>query len=140
MSALVIAAGLLARVVEHCRHEWPLEACGLLAVDGGRVVEAWSGTNVLQSPVRFRMADDEVARWMWEIEMTRDCEAAAYHSHPRGPARFSASDLAEAGCRLNVLVSLADRARPVVRVFRVEDGQVFEDDLRVEPDTSAQVA
>jgi proteasome lid subunit RPN8/RPN11 len=137
MPALLIAAGLLERVVEHCRREWPLEACGLLAVDGERVVEAWPGTNVLHSPVRFRMADDEVARWMWEIEMTRGCEAAAYHSHPHGPAQFSASDLAEAGCRLNVLVSLADRAHPVVRVLRVEGPQAFDHDLRVEPETRA---
>ncbi len=134
---LSIPAGLLAQVVAHCREAYPEEACGLLALDvsapgGPRVVEAWRGTNILHSPVRYRMAADEVARLMWAIEEERGLEAAAYHSHPHGPEQLSRTDLAEIGCRFNLLVAHPKRESPAVQVFRVERGRVARVTVRVE--------
>ena len=78
----------------------PEEACGLLA---GRIeAEVYSAlavfpiTNVLHSPVRYRMdpteqlaAFDEIDARGWEL-------VAIYHSHPTGPEGPSATDIGEA--------------------------------------------
>jgi proteasome lid subunit RPN8/RPN11 len=138
MADLWIAPELLEDIIAHCQREWPEEACGLLALDGDRVVAAWRGTNVLHSPVRYRMADEEVARVMWEIEVVRGQVAASYHAHPQGPPAPSPTDLAEAACRANLIVSLAERARPLVRAFRIERGRATGLCLRVGPPASAR--
>jgi len=132
MDELTIPAELLAQIVSHCRRAYPEEACGLFALDGRRVVAAWPGTNILHSPVRYRMAGEEVARLMWTIEEERGLEAGAYHSHPHGPDALSPTDLAEIGCSHNLLVAHVTHERPAVHVFRVTRGRVARVALRVE--------
>ena len=53
---------------------------------------------------------------------------AIYHSHPDGPARPSATDVANAYYpdTVQLIISLADRARPSVRTFTIIDGVVAE--------------
>ena len=49
-------------------------------------------------------------------------------SHPDGPARPSATDVANAYYpnAVQLIISLADRARPSVRAFTIVDGTVAE--------------
>jgi proteasome lid subunit RPN8/RPN11 len=132
MDNLTIPSDLLEQIVTHCRLAYPEEACGLFALDGQRVVAAWPGTNILHSPVRYRMAGEEVARLMWTIEEERGLEAGAYHSHPHGPDALSPTDLAEIGCSHNLLVAHVTREQPVVRAFRVDGRRVTRISLRPE--------
>ena len=132
MDELTIPSDLLAQIVAHCRQVYPEEACGLFALDGRRVVAAWPGTNILHSPVRYRMAAEEVARLMWMIEEERGLETGVYHSHPHGPDALSSTDLAEIGCAHNLLVAYVTQERPEVRVFRVDGRRTARMKLRVE--------
>ena len=57
--------------------------------------------------------------------------AAIYHSHPGGPEIPSPTDIQRAYYPDSVylICSLADPVRPVVRGFRIQDGQVTEVEL-----------
>lgn len=140
MDELTIPLDLLEQIVAHCRQAYPEEACGLFALDGRRVTAAWPGTNILHSPVRYRMAADEVARLMWLIEEERGLEAGVYHSHPHGPDTLSPTDLAEIGCAHNLLVAHVTRERPEVCVFRAGGRRAARLKLRVEGASSERGA
>jgi len=103
-------------MVDHARHDLPLECCGLLLGHGTRIVAAVPMRNMLASATRFRI-DDQA-----HISLRRALRGAlppveligAYHSHPAGPARPSPSDLVEAHYAewLHIIVGLTGgRAR-----------------------------
>jgi proteasome lid subunit RPN8/RPN11 len=58
---------------------------------------------------------------------------AIYHSHTHTEAYPSPTDVRLAAWpeAYYVIVSLADEANPVLRAFRIEDGQVTEEELTV---------
>ena len=59
---------------------------------------------------------------------------AIYHSHTHTEAFPSPTDVRLAAWpeAYYVIVSLEDEANPVLRAFHIEDGQVTEEELRVE--------
>jgi proteasome lid subunit RPN8/RPN11 len=86
-------------------------------------VHFFPGTNELNSPTRYRMAGREVIE-AHKIMRERDWWLAAIvHSHPRGPATLSPTDIREAlyphAALLIVDLSGPD---PVARAWRVESG------------------
>ena len=46
---LEIPEGLLTRIIEHARREYPLEGCGILAGKNGKIVKAYSMENTEKS-------------------------------------------------------------------------------------------
>ena len=60
-------------------------------------------------------------------------EVGIYHSHPRSPAEPSQTDinLATYPHWRYLIISLADTDAPEVRVWRIADGRVEEEDLDV---------
>ena len=52
---MVIAQGLLDRIVAHARREAPNECCGLIAMRGGVVTDVQETENVAASPFRFEV-------------------------------------------------------------------------------------
>ncbi len=60
-------------------------------------------------------------------------EVGIYHSHPRSPAEPSQTDinLATYPHWRYLIISLADADAPEVRVWRIADGRVEEEDLDV---------
>ncbi len=73
----------------------PEEACGLLAGKNRQVTAVYPITNALHRPDRFRMDPLEQLRAFEAIETAGLELLAIYHSHPRGPAFPSETDLAE---------------------------------------------
>lgn len=116
----------------------PNEGVGLLAVgdtyrddDGQRAVDAirfYPGTNIEASPSRFTMEPAEVVRALRDIGERGLTLGAIVHSHLRGPATPSTTDLREAWYpdALMMIASFADQPA-VLRAWRV----AREDDLRV---------
>lgn len=78
--------------VEHCL---PEEACGLVGGREGRFSRFIFIENELHSPVRFRMAPVAQLKAMDQIEQAGLDVLAIWHSHPKGPAGPSATDVAE---------------------------------------------
>ena len=130
------------RMVGHAQDEAPNECCGIIAGQDGRAVAVYPMTNAERSPYRYRLDPKEFFLASKEIE---DCGRellAFYHSHTHSPAYPSATDVRLAtgpdGTSMwpgvyYILVSLADPQQPVVRAFRIVDGAVSEEDLRITP-------
>ena len=125
-------------ILIHLLEATPNEGVGLLAVmppytdeDNALVADAvrfFPGTNVEASPSRFTMDPAEVVASMREMHEGDQLLGAIVHSHLRGPATPSATDLREAYYpdALLMIASLADQPA-VLRAWRV----IPEGDLRV---------
>jgi proteasome lid subunit RPN8/RPN11 len=133
---LVIAQGLLDRIVAHARRESPNECCGLIAVRDGVVTGVDEAENVAASPLRFEVDGLALHHRLTEIEDRGDVLGAIYHSHTRSEPYPSQTDVNFAAGWPGVewvIVGLRD-GEPVVRNFRIEDGRVMETELRVDGD------
>ena len=71
--------------------------------------------NILQSPVAYEMDPRQQLEAMLHIEDSGLDLMAAYHSHPHGPSRPSATDLAQAYYPdlPQIIISLRERSAPV---------------------------
>ncbi len=118
--AIHIPAAIWDEVVQHLCRTLPNEGCGLLggtrdAIGDWHVSKFYPGTNVLQSPTRYRMADAEVIRAMVAIRESGLELAAIVHSHPASPATLSRTDRNEAnypGAALIVVSFQTDTPEP----------------------------
>jgi len=117
------------QMIDHAREQFPKECCGMLAGVDGKPVKVVRATNSEDSEFRYRVDDRELLRFL------RDCDdngwdfLAVYHSHTRSEAYPSPTDVRLATNWPDpyyVLVSLADQDDPVVRAFRITDGEISE--------------
>ncbi len=72
------------------------EACGLVAGVDQTSLEVFPVTNILHSPVRYRMDPEQQLKYFNQIDKNHWDLLAIYHSHPQGFERLSAIDIAEA--------------------------------------------
>lgn len=135
------------RTIElHAEETYPRECCGALlglhGSDGWRVTEAVPAANTRgdASATSYAIAAEEVVAIDRRARRLGLEIAGFYHSHPDHPARWSATDLAEAhwvGC-CYVICSVAAGRAAEMRAFllagtREEDKRFEEVELRVEP-------
>jgi [CysO sulfur-carrier protein]-S-L-cysteine hydrolase len=135
-------------MLEHAREEAPNECCGILGGRDGEASTLYRATNSEASPLRYRIADQDLIDIHNEIEEKGEVLVAIYHSHTASPARPSQTDINLAflevggdGDRKRMLawpgavyliVSLVDAENPV-RGFDIgEEAQVTEVELAVE--------
>jgi proteasome lid subunit RPN8/RPN11 len=83
-------------MLEHVRGWFPEEACGILGGIEAEVFEVHPVTNVLHSPVRYRMDPQEQYNAMRHIDDSGHEIVGIFHSHVSGPEGPSITDLAEA--------------------------------------------
>ena len=125
-------------IVEHGLREFPNEACGLIAGVDGSAVKVFTMRNVDESPMSYRLDPNEQLRVTKEIEETGSELWGIYHTHTHTEAYPSETDRDRARWVqpfypnvYYLLVSLSDRDDPVVRAFRITDGEVAEEELRI---------
>ena len=128
-------------IFDHCLAGLPNEACGILAGRDGKVEKAYCMTNAKPGPDYYEMEPEEQFRVMKDIRDSGLEMVGLFHSHPAGRAYPSSVDVEQAywpGTELPnypdavyVIVSLMDRANPVVRGFLIEEGKVAEVTLSV---------
>jgi proteasome lid subunit RPN8/RPN11 len=137
--ALYLTEGQVEEMIRHAQREYPNEACGLLAGKDSRVEKVYQMTNAEHSPVTYRLDPEEQFRAFMEIEEAGWELLAIYHSHSHSPAYPSATDLELAFYpdSLYLIISLADRDRPMIRAFRIVERMV--EDERVEITLSEEV-
>ena len=119
--ALNLPPELLAQIIAHARAGYPEEICGLVAGREGHAVAVVPGRNISPTPrVAYEMDAVTLMR-MVEWEDTGLDLLAIYHSHPQGPDEPSETDLAQATYpdAAYIIVSLADRGRPVARAYQI---------------------
>ncbi len=128
MATLTLSRAVLDEMLAHVAGLWPEEACGLVGGRDGRAVRLYAVENTRHSPVAFEMDPLQQINAMLAMEAEGLELIAIYHSHPDGPARPSATDVANAYYpdAVQLIISLADRARPSVRAFTIIEGAVAE--------------
>ena len=127
-------------ILEQALREYPNEACGLIAGDGGEPVRVYPITNADASSDTYRMADTEQLKVFEELDELGWEIWAFYHSHTHSEAYPSKTDVRDAhfpdgtptypGVRYLIL-SLSDREAPVLRCFTFADRQIDEEELTV---------
>ncbi len=124
------------QMVAHCLTGLPDEACGLLGGDPetGEAVTCYPTRNLAASAKLYTVDPKD------HLRADRDAEAAGYsiigvfHSHTHTEAYPSPTDVAQAPDPTwhYVLVSLRD-IQPVVRSYRIVDGTITEEPVRLQP-------
>jgi len=121
-------------IIRHAREEDPNECCGILAGRDGQVARLYRAVNAEASPYRYNVDPKDLLRIYKECDAQGWEFVAIYHSHTHTEAYPSATDVRLAAWpdSLYLIVSLADNANPILRAFRIQDGAIREEPLRIE--------
>ena len=122
-------------IVAHARRDHPDEACGIVAGPEGsdRPVRLIAMTNAERSPTFYRFDSMEQLRVWREMEARGEEPVVIYHSHSATEAYPSRTDIslaAEPGAHY-VLVSTRDPDTEEFRSFRILDGEVTEEEVKL---------
>jgi proteasome lid subunit RPN8/RPN11 len=130
---LEIDRGFFDEMLQHGLAGFPNEACGLLAGKEGRPVKFFPMTNRDASTVTYRLDPREQLRAFDEIDDEGWDLLAIFHTHTHSEAYPSETDRAQAFYpeAAYLVMSLSDRANPVLRGFRIVDGEVTDEELVV---------
>ena len=141
-ASVVLRDVLREALIEHARHEYPNEACGIVvgdrsAEDGGIALRFAATRNEDASPLRYRIHGDDLMRLTLETDDADEVFWAIFHSHVRSPAVPSPTDIggAQYPDALYILVSLAESqadpqtGEPSVRGWRIVGGLTHEVEL-----------
>ncbi len=120
-------------IIAHAREDVPNECCGIIAGRDGRAAKLYRAVNAEASPYRYNVDPKDLLRIYRDIDDQGWDVLAIYHSHVRTEAKPSPTDVKLAAWpeAYYLIVSLADEANPVLRAFRIQDGQVSEEELEV---------
>jgi [CysO sulfur-carrier protein]-S-L-cysteine hydrolase len=132
---LTIASALQQKIVAHARADHPDEACGVIAGPAGsdRPERFISMLNAERSPTFYRFDSTEQFRVWREMDERDEEPVVIYHSHTATEAYPSRTDISyaqEPGAHY-VLVSTRDPEQVEFRSFRIADGEVTEEEVRI---------
>ena len=125
---------LFKRITEHAIREFPNEACGILAGNQGRAEKVYEMSNADKSPETFFMDAGEQLKVMKEIRNKGEEMAGIYHSHVASEAYPSRRDveLALYPDASYVIISIKDKENPSIRSFKIAEGKIAQEELRIE--------
>ena len=137
-SKLTISPALYDKIVAHARADHPDEACGVIAGPAGsdRPARFIPMLNAERSPTFYRFDSMEQFRVWREMDERDEEPVVIYHSHTATqayPSRTDISYASEPGAHY-VLVSTRDPDEAEFRSFRIADGVVTEEEVRVPAD------
>ncbi len=130
---LELDRGFFDEMVEHGIAGFPNEACGLLAGKEGRPVKFFAMSNQDASPVSYRLDPKEQLTVFNELDDEGWDLLGIFHTHTHSEAYPSETDLKQAFYpeATYLVMSLSDRAKPVLRGFTMQDGVVAEEEVTV---------
>jgi [CysO sulfur-carrier protein]-S-L-cysteine hydrolase len=124
------------QMVAHCLTGLPDEACGLLGGDlvSGQALTCYPTRNLAASAKLYTVDPKEHLRADRDAESLGNSIIGVFHSHTHTEAYPSPTDVAQAPDPEwhYVLVSLRDIV-PVVRSYRIVDGVITEEPVRLQP-------
>ncbi len=138
IDAVRLTADVARRLIADARAAAPRECCGLLVGTGDLIDECVATANLDPDPSRFLVDPAAHINLNRQLRGSSRAVVGVYHSHPRGPARPSPSDVAEAHYPefVHVIVSALDRPAPELAGYRIIRGIVTT--LRVEVSPAAR--
>ncbi|MFC9969091.1 MULTISPECIES: Mov34/MPN/PAD-1 family protein [Nocardia] len=132
---LVIRADLVDAMVAHARADHPDEACGVIAGPEGsdRPERFVAMINAERSPTFYRFDSGEQLRVWREMDDADEVPVVVYHSHTATEAYPSRTDISYAGepDAHYVLISTRDPHEHELRSYRIVDGEVTEEPVRI---------
>ncbi len=131
---LTLQRSYVDEIIAHAREDAPNECCGVIAGGDDRVAkQLYRAVNAEASPFRYNVDPKDLLRIYRDIEDHGWDVIAIYHSHTHTEAYPSPTDVTLAAWpeASYLIVSLADDANPVLRAFRIEDGNIAEEELEV---------
>lgn len=132
---LVIGQNLVAAMIAHARRDHPDEACGIVAgpVGADHPIRHVPMLNAERSPTFYRFDSAEQLRVWREMDQRDEAPIVIYHSHTATAAYPSRTDisLAQEPDAHYVLISTADLDNVEVRSYRIRDGLVAEEEIRI---------
>ncbi|TDP28994.1 Mov34/MPN/PAD-1 family protein [Nocardia ignorata] len=132
---LVIRADLVDAMVAHARADHPDEACGVIAGPEGsdRPERFVAMINAERSPTFYRFDSGEQLRVWREMDDADEVPVVVYHSHTSTEAYPSRTDISYAGepDAHYVLISTRDPHEHELRSYRIVDGEVTEEPVRI---------
>ncbi|WP_306365604.1 M67 family metallopeptidase [Nocardia sp. CC227C] len=135
---LVIKADLVDKMVAHARDDHPDEACGVIAGPEGsdRPERFVAMVNAERSPTFYRFDSAEQLKVWREMDDRDEEPVVIYHSHTATEAYPSRTDISYASepNAHYVLVSTRDPEQHELRSYRIIDGRVTEEPVRVVAD------
>jgi [CysO sulfur-carrier protein]-S-L-cysteine hydrolase len=128
-----ILGDAIAAVMAHARADAPDECCGLLLARGDVICEAVRARNARRSPTAYLVHPEDHFAAIRRARQEGTRLVGAYHSHPRGAASPSATDIAEAHDPelLYVIVSLGEDVEEAVKAWRIRAGTACPVDLEI---------
>jgi [CysO sulfur-carrier protein]-S-L-cysteine hydrolase len=132
---LTIERAIVDKIIAHARADHPDEACGIVAGPEGsdRPVRFVPMTNAERSPTFYNFDSTEQFQ-VWNEMWERDEDAIViYHSHTATEAYPSRTDVSLAAYpdAHYLLVSTRDADETEVRSYRIRDGQITEEEVRI---------
>ena len=132
---LTITQEVLDAIVAHARRDHPDEACGIVAGPAGsnRPERFVPMLNAARSPTFYEFDSGDLLRLYRDLDARDEEPVVVYHSHtatPAYPSRTDVSYASEPGAHY-LLVSTRDPDLDEVRSFRIVDGEVSEEEVRV---------
>ena len=139
-----LPSSMFEEIVAHAKAEYPNEACGVLAGQGGRPVRVYAMRNAEASPVVYRFDSAEQVQVFRELDDRGWDLLGIFHSHTHTEAYPSPTDRAQAhwtdpvtgedapaypGTRYLIL-SLANQ-EPTLRAFTFDRGKPVEEEMLV---------
>ena len=124
---------LFIEMAEHGLRAFPNEACGLLAGRDGVPARFYAMRNLDASPVSYRLDPKEQLQVFDEMDEQGWDLLGIFHTHTHSEAYPSETDtkLAFYPDSLYLVMSLADRERPVLRAFTILDAEIAEQELTI---------
>ena len=133
---LEIRRDLVEAIIAHARRDHPDEACGVVAgpIGSDRPERFVPMTNAERSPTFYRFDSLEQLKVWREMDDLDEEPVVIYHSHTSTEAYPSRTDISYASepTAHYLLVSTREElAEPEVRSYRIVDGAVTEEDVRI---------
>jgi [CysO sulfur-carrier protein]-S-L-cysteine hydrolase len=132
---LEIAQSTYDEIVAHARRDHPDEACGVVAgpAGSGRAQRLVPMLNAARSPTFYEFDSADLLALYRDMDARDEEPVVVYHSHTATEAYPSRTDISlaqEPGAHY-VLVSTREPDSVEFRSFRIVDGEVSEEEVRV---------
>jgi proteasome lid subunit RPN8/RPN11 len=131
---LTLSTCLLEAMIDHARQSFPRECCGILGGIANQGTHVYRMKNVSPQPDTGYLMDAEEQFWVFRNLRHNALQfVSVYHSHPFSAAYPSSIDVASAHYEdvYYPIVSLAQRDKPEIGVFRIVSGQIKNAELRI---------
>lgn len=132
---LTVDRSIYEAIIAHARRDHPDEACGVVAgpVGSDRPTRFIPMVNAARSPTFYEFDSADLLRLYREMDERGEEPVIIYHSHTATEAYPSRTDISYASepNAHYVLVSTRDPDTVEFRSFRIVDGEVTEEEVRV---------